>query len=135
MGIELLNGFGGVQPYYKASQIPVQDSIETLKQQPVDEAKQQEQSVLYPSQDQQPVMDHRSRTADLENISLTFHKENDYSYLGSESSLTDLDVQKAISDMRKDSVLQEYQYFVGSARTLFNGSSDGAVVPKFTGIE
>ena len=58
--------------------------------------------------------DRRAKAADLENISLTFNKTDSFDYLGSESGLENLDVMKAVSDMRKDEVLQEYQYFVGS---------------------
>ena len=36
---------------------------------------------------------------------------------------------KAISDMKKDSVLQEYQYFVGSSQS-FMSSADGTVILK-----
>ncbi|MCH4190792.1 MAG: hypothetical protein LKF52_00675 [Butyrivibrio sp.] len=48
------------------------------------------------------------------------------------SSLMTQDMKKAISDMQKDQVLQEYQYYVGSSRN--NGSQiltqdeDGTVV-------
>lgn len=76
-------------------------------------------------------VDHRSRIADLEDISLTFHKGDSLDYMGKESGLENLDVQKAISDMKKDEVLQEYQYFVGSAQNLMmQNSEDGAVFRK-----
>ena len=73
-----------------------------------------------------------SRVADLENISLKFNKEDSFDYIGNDSSLDNLDMQKAISDMRKDQVLQGYQYFVGSSRNLFTGqtSEDGVVILK-----
>lgn len=72
------------------------------------------------------------RIADLENISLKFNKEDNFDYIGNDSSLDNLDMQKAISDMRKDQVLQGYQYFVGSSRNLFTGqaSEDGVVILK-----
>lgn len=72
------------------------------------------------------------RIADLENISLKFNKEDNFDYIGNDSSLDNLDMQKAISDMRKDQVLQGYQYFVGSSRNLFGGQSseDGVVILK-----
>ena len=38
---------------------------------------------------------------------------------------------KAVSDMRKDEVLQEYQYFVGSSQNFAFQSEDGVVIPKF----
>lgn len=58
------------------------------------------------------------RSADLENISLSFHKEETYDYIGQDKDIRNLDMEKAISDMKKDSVLQEYQYFVGSAAAI-----------------
>ena len=36
-----------------------------------------------------------------------------YSLKGAESDIRSLDVEKAISDMRKDEVIHQYQYFVG----------------------
>lgn len=72
--------------------------------------------------------DRRPSTA-LEDISLSFNKNETYDYIGSESEINTLDMQKAISDMQKDSVLQEYQYFVGNSQNLF-ASEDGLVIPK-----
>ncbi len=71
--------------------------------------------------------------ADLENISLKFNIGDDYSYIGSDSDIESLDMRKAISDMKKDSVLQQYQYFVGTAHNLMSNGmiEDGMVVPKF----
>ena len=75
---------------------------------------------------------HTSRMADLDNTSLKFNKEEPFDYIGMDSSLNDLDMQKAISDMRKDQVLQSYQYFVGSVNDLLGGqpAEDGIVVLK-----
>ena len=75
--------------------------------------------------------DRRAKAADLENISLTFNKTDSFDYLGSESGLENLDVMKAVSDMRKDEVLQEYQYFVGSSQNFAFQSEDGVVIPRF----
>lgn len=63
--------------------------------------------------------------------SLTFLKNNDYSNFSPESSLGSQDMQQAISDMHKDSILQEYQYFVGSAQNVVQyASEDGTVIQK-----
>ena len=56
--------------------------------------------------------------APLEDISITFHKQDDFGYIGRDSDIRSLDVEKAISDMRKDQILQQYQYFVGN-KTVF----------------
>ena len=73
-----------------------------------------------------------SRMADLDQVSLKFNKEESFGYIGMDSSLDNLDMQKAISDMQKDQVLQSYQYFVGSAGSLLGEmpSEDGMVVLK-----
>lgn len=59
-----------------------------------------------------------SANAALDDISITFHKQDDFGYIGRDSDIHSLDVEKAISDMRKDQILQQYQYFVGS-KTVF----------------
>lgn len=134
MGIELMSGFGNIQPYYnKAYEIPSVTPEEIKKQNEQFGVQQQtarieQQGGTVANQEQQT--DNRSRIADLENVSLTFNKEDSFDYIGSESSLANLDVQKAISDMKKDSVLQEYQYFVGNSQNLFANSSDGIVFQK-----
>lgn len=71
--------------------------------------------------------------ADVHDMSLSFNYNEDYAYLGKDSDIENLDMQKAISDMKKDQVLQQYQYFVGSSRDLFSaeGSRDGMVFLKF----
>ena len=72
------------------------------------------------------------RIADLGQVSLTFNKEDSFDYIGIDSNPENLDMQKAISDMQKDQILQSYQYFVGSAGSLYDGTSaeDGMVVLK-----
>lgn len=71
-----------------------------------------------------------SKVANLQDISLTFNKENDFGYIGSDSDLGKLDMDKAISDMKKDSVLEQYQYFVGNQGMNILSSMDGSVVMK-----
>lgn len=117
MGIQMISGFGGVSSYYKASEIPAVSQEEIRKQSgQIDTVNPETKTVSpdYLDESPQPVSDFRSRTADIKNISLTFNKEESFDYIGSESSLANLDVQKAISDMQKDQILQQYQYFVGS---------------------
>lgn len=48
-----------------------------------------------------------------------------FDLLGSEVELSNLDEEKAFSDVKKDSILQEYQYFVGNLNT-----EDGSVTRK-----
>lgn len=50
----------------------------------------------------------------LEDISLSFNKQSDFSHIGRDKDIRLLDVEKAVDDMRKDKILHQYQYFVGS---------------------
>ena len=130
MGIELLSGFGRVQPYYKAAEIPVITPAEVRKQsEQQTDAKQTTAEDVMSSSITSAGEDTRSKVANLQDVSLTFNKEESFDYLGSESGLMNLDVRKAISDMRKDSILQEYQYFVGSSPSYMN-TDDGIVFRK-----
>lgn len=45
----------------------------------------------------------------------TYRPGETYELKGKDSDLESLDVQKAVSDLGKDQVLQQYQYFVGSS--------------------
>lgn len=66
------------------------------------------------------------RNGGLQNFSLTFNKDDTYDYIGSEKEPEKMDVEKAVSDMRRDSILQEYQYFVGGKPNLqYDGDIDG----------
>ena len=73
------------------------------------------------------------KDASLEDIqtSLGNNSENSYSGFTGNSIITQ-DMKKAISDMQKDQVLQEYQYFVGGSRTggsrVMTQDEDGMVV-------
>lgn len=42
-----------------------------------------------------------------------YNPDATYSLKGAESDIRSLDMEKAISDMRKDEVIHQYQYFVG----------------------
>lgn len=129
MGINPIAGAGGVQPYYRSYDIPMKTPEEIkAKEQPAEQISPVREPDNALQTDTQ-FIDTRSRSTDPENISLTFHKEETFDYIGSESGLNNLDVRKAISDMQKDAVLQEYQYFVGSAKSLIN-TEDGIVLRK-----
>ena len=64
------------------------------------------------------------KSGNLENFVFDFKKDNEYNLVGAKSKLEDLDVEQAISDMKKDSVLDQYKFFVKSS--LVN-DEDGSV--------
>ena len=58
----------------------------------------------------------------------------EYDLSGADSDICQLDVTRAISDMQKDQVLQQYQFFVGSSRDMAGvrvlSDADSAAVRK-----
>jgi len=65
-----------------------------------------------------------SRTGNLEKIIFDFKKNNEFNLVGAQSKAEDLDVDKALSDMKKDSVLDQYKFFVKSSLL---SDADGSV--------
>lgn len=128
MGIQIYRDYLGIssyQNYYK----PEMKTVHTEETQDQDMKESIPESA--PSSKLYSSFDRKTGNIGLENISLTFRKENSFDYIGSESSLESLDIRKAVSDMRKDSILQEYQYFVGGAQGILKNTQDGIVIPKF----
>lgn len=80
---------------------------------------------------QQPMyVDNRSRMANLEDVSLSMNSLKDMDFLGKDNGIDSLDMEKAISDMGKDDILQEYQYFVGGQDPVVTAGEDGMVIRK-----
>ena len=88
--------------------IPVESSTASE-----DQPKQQATEMLRPS-----------RTGNLEKITFDFKKNNEFNLVGAQSKVEDLDVEKALSDMKKDSVLDQYKFFVKSS---LGSDADGSV--------
>ena len=139
MAISFLPEYGGFHNNYRVTDIPKVDFDTVKKQDEINkEAELAVPSIPAESEytnapatvSEEP--DLRSRTADLENISLNFNKGDDFSFIGSDLNIETLDMQKAISDMQKDSILQDYNYFVGSNDLFNNGfeNEDGKVFLK-----
>lgn len=134
MSINGLGQFGGFYNNYNVPQI---------KQVSVEEVQKQDQQASQNSKPEsletlakeysQPEKPQASRMADLENISLSFNANDTYEYLGKDAAVENLDMMSAISDMQKDQVLQQYQYFVGPQEMdsdVVANNADGMVIRK-----
>lgn len=119
---------------YRAFTIPTV-SVEDVQKQDL-ERQAEQQAMGIPAYETSPVSASepsvRKQDARLEDISLTFNSQDDFGYLGQDSDIHSLDVEKAISDMEKDRMLKQYQYFVGSSVNLYeqHQTADGIVIPK-----
>lgn len=58
-----------------------------------------------------------------------YEPDKTYEMKGADSSLEDLDMEQAISDMKKDQLLQQYQFFVGSSRYGKIPVEDSIILP------
>lgn len=130
MGISGLNDYNSFFANYR---VPVIPSVS------VEEVRRQDEQTMQATDlpaiggltvKEEPQAGLPRRDAALEDISLTFNKQDSFDYIGRDSDIESLDVRKAISDMQKDQVLQRYQYFVGGTSNVFSGE-DGTVVAKF----
>lgn len=132
MAIDRIGQWGGLQSNYRMPEIKKAEMIPQPEQNK-EQTNVSPVSNLQEEQKAESLQNRYNKNTPIEDISLTFQKKDDFDYLGKDSQIENLDVQKAISDMKKDQVLEEYQYFVGSARNLMSSfeSEDGIVIPKF----
>lgn len=71
------------------------------------------------------------RTAQLEDVSLTFNKQDDFGTIGQDVDIAKLDMEKVVSDSKRDSILSGYRTFVGpTPEQMVADYEDGMVVPK-----
>lgn len=130
MGVQFYNGLTNYNSYRldipKVTPDDVRKQDEELKNKENVAAAPAKEETLSPSQLSK--IDERTSTADLEDISLSFNKEDSFDYIGKDAPIKNLDMEKAISDMKKDNILQDYNYFVGSSKNIF--SDDGIVIAK-----
>lgn len=131
MGISRINDYSSAFANNKLQQIP-SVSVDELQNKRL-QADQVNNPVSEPDNSALTVRENRKQ-ADIAvgDVSLTFNQKEDFGYIGKDSSIEDLDMEKAISDMKKDQVLQQYQYFVGRNDRLINqDNGDGLVIMKF----
>lgn len=117
-------GFGAFQSDYRINNIPKADDLQKVT--PVKETEPVKKSEARPLVEE---IDTRPRATDPNSISLTFDKNSEFSSIGRDMDIELLDMEKAISTMKQDSLFQEYQYFVGSSNNVFS-SEDGMVIAK-----
>ncbi len=70
----------------------------------------------------------RERLLGLEDVSLTFNKNDDFDLIGKTSDITDLDIEKAVSVSQKDAILNQYKA-AENALPVYAGE-EGTVIAK-----
>lgn len=135
MGIGGISDYSNVFANYRVPEIPSVNYEQLKKAEEAQPIVQEPKEQAVSTQDISLTIEEPARKTpvNVKEISLTFNAGEDYGYIGKDSNIEALDMQKAISDMQKDQVLQQYQYFVGKAENLFptKASEDGFVFLKF----
>ena len=122
MGLYIDDSFRYMQNY-RINDIPKVDASTDVPEQTAPPVKEEKHSVLI-----EPIVeDRRPKSIDPNTVSMSFNRQEDYGYIGKDKDLSLLDMEKAISMMKQDSILQDYQYFVGNNRDIFS-SEDGRVI-------
>ena len=128
MGISSINDYSGLLQNYRVPVIP-SVSVDRVREQERLNTETQD-IVTAPSHEIQQVEKPVRKDAELEDISLRISTTEDLSYLGRDKGIQARAEEKAPDDMRKDKILQQYQYFVGSARSA-SAMADGTVKKVF----
>ena len=133
MAIDAISNYGGLLNSYAFQSIKTVD-VDTVKEQ--DKLREQEDKLvnsldgLKQSYEMPYQVDNRSRSANLEDVSLTMQTGKDLDFLGRESGIEFLDMEKEISNLQRDAILQDYQYFVGSVNDVMYNNTEGVVLRK-----
>lgn len=122
--IQNVSNYSGLYKEYPVNQTQ-NVSVEVNPQETVTTSPSEKEEVSLSAEE----MNKAPKSADLENISLTFLAEDEFGYIGRDSDLENLDVMQAVSDMQKDSILHQYHTFVGADEPIFS-SEDGMVFLK-----
>lgn len=67
---------------------------------------------------------------DVKDLSESLKGIQDFSFIGRNSEIKQLDANKAVSDMQKDEILSQYQYFVGDSKNEGFLGDDSIVLQK-----
>ncbi len=127
MGIGTISDYGSLLQNYRMP------SISTVS---VEEAAVQESSHTPDTpaleREVEPAVKQPAAQVKLEDVSLSLKGNEPFEMTGRDSAIEQLDIQKAISDMKKDSILEQYQFFVGSSQNILQNDiePDGVVITK-----
>ena len=112
MSISGIRSSMGYQANNSISEVGLRE-LEAASRQ-VELERQELDNAIQPKQDEAIIIKAREKqTFTASDYANTYQPDKEYFMKGDESDLRSLDVQKAVSDMQKDRVLLQYQFFVG----------------------
>lgn len=119
----------GIRPYsgfYDYNSIQKVDA--TASEEPVQEVEARPEEAVMAA----PQRDTSSQTFDAADYAQQYRADATYDLKGIDSNILDLDMEQAISDLQKDQVLQQYQFFVGDNREQNAAEQNVRATENFT---
>lgn len=81
------------------------------------------------SAEKRTVSPRRAQTETAFSYAKKYEPDKTYEMKGSESSLEDLDTEQVISDTKKDQLLHQYQFFVGTRQRVKEPAENQMIYP------
>lgn len=129
MTMRIGNYFDHSQIYNDYSSLKIREALAEIKK-PEEQKAASESLSAVPSQEKPDAESavKRERLIGLEDISITFNKNDDFDIIGKTSDITDLDLQKAVSISKRDDILNNYKTSE-NAFPVYTGE-EGTVIAK-----
>lgn len=131
MGIGNISDYGNLLQNYRIPSIP-EVSVKEAAAQNTPKENNPVLNTPAVSKEQPSYVRRPSEEMKLEDVSLSLGGNEPFEMIGRDSKLEKLDIEAAVSDMKKDSILEQYQFFVGSSQNILENSMepDGIVIAK-----
>ena len=130
MGINGINDYSQLFNSYRVPSIPDVSLDKVAEQDRLKKVAETQEAATQKPELENFELPNRSENAKLEDISLKFNKSDDFGYIGKDNDIYSLDVENAISDMQKDNILRQYQFYAGNSDMAIVNNADGVVIPK-----
>lgn len=130
MGINGINDYSQLFNSYRVPSIPDVSLDKVAEQDRLKKVAETQEAATQKPELENFELPKRSENAKLEDISLKFNKSDDFGYIGKDNDIYSLDVENAISDMQKDNILRQYQFYAGNSDMAIVNNADGVVIPK-----
>ena len=120
-------GFDYSQVYNDLSSIRLRDTLSEVK--PVQEAEKAASTVEAGKVSlEEQVVASPSKLIGLEDISISFNKNDDFDLIGTTSDITNLDIEKAVSLSKRDDILNSYR--TSETQVPVYAGEEGTVIAK-----
>ncbi len=121
-------GFDYSQVYNDLSSIRLRDTLSEVKPALEDASKASEVNDTGKISLEDKAAARPIKLIGLEDISISFNKNDDFALIGSTSDITDLDIEKAVSLSKRDDILNSYR--TSESQVPVYAGEEGTVIAK-----